>query len=117
MNNEEYARRLGIMYQKLLDLRSEDDYIVNQPQLEKLMKIVEFFLEQPEHLGGSIESIDMNPKEEHGGVTATFLIFTMRGESVKKFCEVIQHASAVSIDGSEDGICISCTVPNVFVHK
>lgn len=118
MSNEAYVRKLGIMYQRLLDLRSDDDYIISQPQLEKLMKIVEFFIDTANRLDGKVDPVTLAPREEHGGVTATFLVFDVCGDDVLKFCDVMRSCSAISIDSMEDGdICISCTVPNVFVHK
>lgn len=117
MTNEEYVRKLGIMYQKILDARSDEDFIVNQPQMDKLMKIVEFFVDATMRLKGSVEKVDIAPREEHGGVTARFIIFTVRGDTVQKFCDVMRFCSAISIDSTDEGICISCTVPNVFVHK
>ena len=117
MTNEEYVRRLGILYQKVLDLRTDDDYVVNQPQMDRLMSIMEFFLDAAERLDGEVQPVKLIPREEHGGVTASFLVFDIYGDDVQKFCDVMRFASTIGIDATEDGVCIECTVPNVFVHK
>lgn len=118
LTNEEYVRRLGILYNKVLSLRRDEDYIVNQPQMEKLVALLEFFLDMAEDLDGKVEPVELKPREEHGGVTATFLVFDLYEEKVTRFCDVMRGCSAIGIDTTIDGeVCISCTVPDVFVHK
>jgi len=117
MSDYEYVQRLGALYNKVMSLRKDEDYVVNQPQMDHLVDVVEFFLNTTEDCTGSVESVILMPREEHGGVTATFLVFDVYGEKVKEFCNVISHCSAMTIDANEDGVCISVTVPHVFVHK
>lgn len=118
MTNEEYVRRLGILYNKVLSLRKDSDYIVNQPQMEKLVAVLEFFLDMADELEGKVEPVQLSPKEEHGGVTATFLVFDLYGDKIPRFCDVMRGCSAIGIDANTNGeVCISCTIPEVFVHK
>lgn len=118
MTNEEYVRRLGILYNKVLSLRKDSDYIINQPQMEKLVALIEFFMDMANELEGKVEPVQLQPKEEHGGVTATFLVFDLYGEKVLRFCNVMKECSAITIDTTIQGeVCISCTIPDVFVHK
>ena len=118
MTNEEYVKRLGEMYNKIVALRTNDDYVVNHEQMEKLADVMGFFTDMSQKQNGEIEPIALSPKEEHGGVTAKFLVFDVYGEDLKRFCEVLQKTSAMSIDSEESGrVCISVTVPNVFVPK
>lgn len=118
MTNEEYVRRLGTLYSKVLDLRKDSDYIVNQSQMDKLVAVLEFFLDTAKALDGKVEPVRLKPREEHGGVTATFLVFDLFDDKVVRFCDVMKACSAITIDATTDGeVCISCTVPNVFIHK
>lgn len=119
MTNEEYVRRLGILYDKVMSLRDDRDYVVNQPQMDKFVEVVEFFMDETRKQGGELEPIELSPHEEHGGLTATFILFSIRGATVQRFCSVMSACTAISIDPLVDGehICISCTIPNVFVHK
>lgn len=119
MNNEEYVARLGFLYQHILNLRNDEDYVINQPQMDKLVEVLSFFIEEGEKQNGTVEPVRLVPREEHSGVTATFLIFDLCGNTIQRFADVIRYTSAVCIDSLSDGkgICISCTVPNVFVHK
>ena len=118
LSNEEYVRRLAIMYNEVMKLRRDEDYVVNQPQMDKLIKLLEFFLDSAKELKGNVEPVELRPREEHGGVTATFLVFDVYGDKVQKFCDVLSACSAVSIDAKTTGeICISCTITDVFVHK
>lgn len=115
MTGEEYVRRLGVLYDEILRLRKDDDYAVNQPQMDKLVAVLNFFLDAASELDGKVEPVMLAPKEEHGGVTATFLVFDIYGDKVQRFCDVMRHTSAITIDSADEGICISCTVPDVFV--
>lgn len=117
LTNEEYLARLGKLYDKIMSIRKDSDFIVNQVQMDRLVNILSFFMDASENLDGKVEPLKLVPREEHGGVTATFLVFDLYEEGVKRFCDVMQYASAITIDSTEDGVCISVTVPNVFVHK
>lgn len=118
MTNEKYVQRLSILYNKVLALRQDADYIVNQPQMDKLIAVLDFFLDAANDLDGKVDPVTLKPKEEHGGVTATFLVFDLYDQKVLRFCEVMKACSAITIDTTSEGeVCISCTVPNVFIHK
>ena len=116
MTSEEYVRRLGVLYERIMSLRNDDDYVINQPQMDKLIEVLDFFLDSAKKNNGEVEPVALVPREEHGGVTATFIVFDVYGEDIKKFCKVIGYVSALGIDSMLDGrVCISVTVPNVFV--
>ena len=115
MTDAEYVRRMGVLHDQLMKLRSNKDFIINQPQADKLVAVLSFFLDEARRQDGNVEPIRLMPREEHGGVTATFLVFDIYGETVKRFCDVMKECSAITIDSTTDGICISCTIPEVFV--
>lgn len=118
ITNEEYVAKLGALYKKVMSFRKDSDYIVNQPQMDKLVKVLEFFLEMARKSNGKVEPVELIPREEHGGVTATFLVFDIYGDDIGRFCDVMRFTSAITIDSViDEGICISCTVPDVFIHK
>lgn len=117
MTNEEYVRRIGIMYEKILELRKSGDYIVNQPQMDKLVDIYKLFLEIADDGPDEVEPFLMAPKEEHGGVTAHFVVFDVYGDMVKRFTDALSVCSAIGIDVANGKVCISCTVPNCFVLR
>ena len=118
MTDREFAQRLGVMYNEVLKLRSDNDYAVNQPQMDKFLDVLKFYLDIAIDLTGDVEPVDLVPSREHGGVTATFQVFDLFGENVQRFCRVMSGCSALSIDiTDEDKVCISCTVPNVFIQK
>lgn len=115
LTNEEYVKRLGQLYEKVLSLRDDDNYVINQPQMDKLIEVLNFFLDAAQKCNGKVEPVKLTPRAEHGGVTATFLVFDIYGEDIQKYCEVMSYTSAITIDATEDGICMSVTVPEVFV--
>lgn len=118
LNDEEYVKRLGQLYEKVLSLRKDDDYVINQTQMDKFVQVMDFFLDMGNRSNGKVEPVKLVPKEENGGVTATFVVFDVYGDNIKRFCDAIQHCSSMTIDATSDSeICISVTVPNVFTHK
>lgn len=116
MKDEEFVARIGRLYDRILSLRRDEDYVVNQNQMEKLVNVIDFFLDAEKELTGEVRPVDLVPREEHGGVTAVFVVFDVFGDQVKRFCDVMRECSAISIDVEGDQVCISCTIPNVFVR-
>ena len=118
MTNEEYVRQLGMLYNATLSLRGDDDYIVNDPQMDKLCRAIAFFADQAVVLDGEVDPVALVPREEHGGLTATFVVFDLSGEACREFAEIAASASALDIDSLEDGrVSISLTIPDVFIQR
>lgn len=117
MSDQEYIQRLGVLYDKVMSMRKDEDYVINQPQMTHLVDVIEFFLDAAKECDGKVDPVLLTPREEHGGVTATFVVFDIYGDNIQKFCNVVQHCSALTIDSTTRGVCISVTIPNVFVHK
>lgn len=115
MTDKEYVERLGQLYDKILSLREDDDYAINQPQMDKLIEVLNFFLDAAQKSAGTVEPVKLTPKAEHGGVTATFVVFDIYGDDIQRYCDVMRHTSAITIDATDNGVCISVTVPEVFV--
>ena len=115
MTDEEYIRRLGQIYEQIMKIKKDENYVVNQPQMNKFVEVAEFFTDLAEKGSGKVEPIVLSPREEHGGVTATFSLLYIHGEDIAKFSKIISYTSAVTIDDTTEGACISVTVPNVFV--
>ena len=117
---DDFVGRFGKLYEQVMALRKNEDYVVNPIQMDRFLDLVQFFIRKSEDASeSSVNPRGFAPKECHGGVTATFIVFDLGGsEEVQEFCKVLKHCSAVSIDAVDDyKVCISCTVPNVFVHK
>lgn len=119
MTNEEYARRLGELYGEVMSLRKDEDYTINQPQMDKLCKVLELCIDSTIFHDSEVESVNLIPREEHGGVTVTFVLMSLNGEEeVARFCDVMRGCSAISIDATVDAkACISCTIPDVFIRN
>lgn len=118
MSDEQIVKNLGKLYNIVLSLRKDDDYEINQEQMDKLCALYRFFLDSADKLDGEAELCKLIPKEEHGGVTAKFLVFDVWGENVKRFAGVISACSAIGVEALADGrVSIDCTIPNVFVKK
>lgn len=113
-------RSVGIAYIKELASRKDSDYEVNPSQMEKLVALVQFFRDCTKVLDGEVEPVKLKPVAESGYVTAYFPVFYLHSADVERFSDVIRSCSAISVDvtNRNDGeICISCTIPNVFVRK
>lgn len=119
MSDEQVVKKLSALYQIVLSFRKDEDYEIDQEQMDKLCALYRFFLDTAGKLkDGEVELCKLVPKEEHGGVTATFLVFDVYGDNVKRFAEVISVCSAIGAEATADGrVCIDCTVPGVFKKK
>lgn len=119
MSNSEYLKSFGKLYERVIALRNDDDFQINEPQMVKFFEVYEFFTKAAKETDtAKVEPIKLVPREEHGGITATFVVFDMYGEILEDFKKIVQHLSALTIDAvGEDEICISVTVPSVFIPK
>jgi len=114
---EKFVRKIGHIYEKVMNLRDNDDFVVNQEQMDKFVEVLNFFYDTANNLNGELEPIRLEPKEENGGVTATFLLFDIYGENIQRFSKIIGYTSGITIESTVDGVCISVTVPGVFIPK
>lgn len=117
MTDAEFAGRITALHEQFLSLRDNKDFVLNPPQADKLAKLILFFMDEAAAQQGSVEPVHLEAREEYGGVTAVFPVFSLKGEAVSRFGEALKACSALSIDASDDGVCISCTIPNIFVLK
>ena len=116
ISDQEFVKRFMVAYHKEMEDFDPDEYQINPQQLQKLVDLIDFFKKAAKDLGGKIESIDIDPAAPPNGITANFVVFDLFGEDVQRFCEVIRHCSAISMDVTiNDEVSISCTVPNVFM--
>lgn len=115
----DFVGEYGRLYNKIMALRKDQDYVINPLQMDRFLDLVRFFIiKSKDATGSKVDPNGFAPRECHGGVTATFIVFDLSGDEVSEFCKVLKHCSAVSIDCIDDAMVqISCTVPNVFVHK
>ena len=116
---QDLASKFGQLYNKVMAVRKDEDYVVNPIQMDRFLDLVQFFIRKSkESTDSKVDPNGFTPKECHGGVTATFIVFDIYGDEVPEFCKVLKHCSAVTVDCIGDSLVqISCTVPNVFVHK
>lgn len=118
ISDQEFVKRFMAAYHKEMEDFDPDEYQVNPEQLQKLINLIDFFKKAAKDLGGKIESIDIDPAAPPNGITANFIVFDLFGEDIQRFCEVIRHCSAISMDVTvKDEVSISCTIPNVFTLK
>lgn len=116
MSNEQFVKEFGEQYLALLEKAEKMHYTVNEVQYRKLVNLCKFFKNYIEENGGKAEPIDLNPAEIHSGLTVEFVVFNIIGNEIQEFCEVVKDTTALSLDTTTDGkVCISMTVPDVFV--
>lgn len=114
----DFEKRIWELYEREMQSRDNADYVVNKPQMQKLIDAYGFFEKLAIECGGEIEPFRIVAKEVNGGVTAYFRVFHIYGENIQRFSDIIRNVSALSIDSLTDGtVCLSMTVPRVFQHK
>jgi len=119
-DDEWFIKKFGQIYERVMELRENNDYVVNPGQMDKFLDLISFFMSKASKYDDDFVEIEKNdPKQEFGGVTATFVVFDLHGAAeVQGFCKVLKCCSAISIEATSDGmVCISCTVPDVFVRN
>ena len=103
---------------EIMDSRSNEDYIVNQPQMDKFLEVLAFFIEGSKNNSCEIKSVSLEPKEENASLTAEYIVFDIWGKSHNRFQEVLKHTTAFSVDATlAHRVRVSLTVPEVFVRN
>ena len=118
MDDAWFVKKFGEIYEEVLALRDNEDYVVNPVQMDRFLDLINYFMDRASEYDEDYVEIEKpEKKQEFGGVTATFVVFSLSGnDQVKEFCKAIKYCSAISVD-VVDGykVRISCTVPDVFV--
>jgi hypothetical protein len=117
MTDYEFAKQFQDEFDRRMAALHDENFIVDPAQQQKLLAIVLQFYRLTKEIGGRIDDYELIPRMQHGGVTATFPIVDLSGKSVRDFCNALAEASAISMDAADDGVCISVTVPYVFIEK
>ncbi len=109
---------LGVTLEESFDGLNDEDYRINPEQWTKMLDAVSFFNDYVKEKEGKLEPCRLQPKMQHGGITAYSRCFDVTASDVQQFAKAISCASAITIDTMLSGeVCISLTIPNVFVRK
>lgn len=124
LTDEELVRKLGMIYEEILSQRKDENFVVNKVQMDKLIKVLNFFLKKEKSETENdikdnirVQPVNLRPKEEHGYVTLSFEVFSLNGnDEVVEFCEVLKNVSAFVINADVEGrLWMEITIPYVFV--
>ena len=118
MNDYEFAEWFQNNLEEYLRETSDEDYRPNPPQALAFTTLVCRLKALAQETDGTVEPIHLVPRLGCGDVTAVLPILNLSGKALQKLCHALRYASAVTVDALIDGnICISLTVPDVFIKK
>ena len=118
MMNEEFMRQLGQNMEREYSLLDNEAYVVNLPQMEKYLDVLSFFEKMAVKLNGEVDPLELIPEEISADLIAYFPVFNVYLENLQSFLEVMQYCNIFCLDSLDDGrVCISVSVPDVFVRK
>lgn len=112
-----FITTIAQLYEMAMSVRKDENYGVDRENLQHLYDIIKFFESQFISRKDRIKEIQLVPREESGSVAVRFLVFSIFGEDLKRFCEVMQYASALSFESIDDMVHIEVVVPHVFREK
>ena len=118
MDDNDIVIAFARLYEAEMNRRDNRDYEVNPAQMNKFLDAVSYFRRKAEESSETLDPIRCEPKEEHGGLTAHFIVFDSYGEDLQEFSQIIGYCSALTIDATTDNkCCISITIPNIYVER
>ncbi|MCD7785379.1 MAG: hypothetical protein LUH18_07380 [Oscillospiraceae bacterium] len=95
-----------------------DGYVVNQLQMERFKRILDFFVDITAEGVNRIESVELLPYKRDGVITASLTAFDVRQEEIERLCEISTGIASIAIEVTEDcAVQITATVADVFVLK
>lgn len=117
LSDEDFVAQIGAVYEQVHEARKNDEYVVNQPQMEKFDELLRFFVRKASEFGDKITKVNVDPINSSGCLTAHFIVLCVSGSEVAEFCKVMSYCSSFDIGSVRpDGITISCAVPDVYVR-
>ena len=118
LGDEEVLRQYYELFENAIESLDNEDYVLDIPQLHKLIDAYLFFRSVAESCNGTVEAEVIEPRRQVGGITANFTLFYITGEEIARFSEVVKGFSAMSMDVvDKNKVCISVTVPGVYKRK
>ena len=118
MDDYEFAKNFDEELDSYLRKTASADFILNPPQALAFTTLVCRLQALAQEAGGTVEPIQLVPRLGCGGVTASLPLLDLYGDGLQRLCCVLRYASAVTVDALDDGsICISLTVPDVFIEN
>lgn len=116
--NNDIVIAFARLYKAEMNRRNNGDYEINPIQMNKFLDAVSYFSRKAAECGETLEPIRCEPKEEHGGLTAHFIVFDSYGKDLQEFSRIIGYCSALSVDTTTDNkCCISITIPNIYMER
>lgn len=95
-----------------------DEYVVNQLQMERFKRILDFFVDITAEGVNKIESIELLPYKRDGVITASLTALDVRQDEIERLCEISTSIASIAIEVTEDcAVQITATVADVFVSK
>jgi hypothetical protein len=95
----------------------DTEFEINQAQYDKFYNAVQFLADIAKECNGKMEPVVLKPFMISGGASATFEIFSLWGDDIKKLQSILEDITAIDIDIQNDKVCISFCVPDMFVEK
>ena len=118
MNDTEFLRMVGQLYEYALSRENDDDYILNMPQYLKLVEAQAFFTRLAEANDGTVETVRLSPRERCAGLEAQFLVLDLKPGDLPGFFRVLQYSTGLCLAAKTTGeVCMSMTIPDVFIKR
>ena len=118
MNDAEFLRMVGQLYEYALRKEDDNDYMLNTPQYLKLVEAQAAFTRLAEKNDGTVEMVRLSPRERCAGLEAQVLVLDLKPEDLPGFFRVLQYGTGLYVEAKTTGeVCMSMTIPDVFIKR
>lgn len=118
INDTEFLRMVGQIYEYALSKENDDDYILNMPQYLKLVEAQAVFTRLAEANDGTVEMVHLSPRERCAELEAQVLVLDLKPEDLPGFFRVLQYGTGLYVEAKTTGeVCMSMTIPDVFIKR
>lgn len=115
MTKNEDIQQLAKKFEGVIKSRNDADYQINSKNWTKLLTVLEYLDTEAKNLGGRLEPVNLQPREQHGYVEAIFDVFDVSGDGVKALSTALQLVDVFSVEPLESGqIRIGININNVY---
>lgn len=119
LNDREYLRRAWRVFQEEVSRRNNNDYIINEEQMEKLFSTIQFANFMVNRWGnGAVRTSSLEPRFKNGDVIVKCITFPVDENEMPAFRTILSYCSGFNVEPVlDDKVELTFTIPDVFKLK
>ncbi len=115
---DDFLRLAGCIYEHYLESVSEDDFIINPPQMQKFIDLVNFISKKSKKERFEVDPLLFSKKDCNAEITIRGFVLDLYLGEVAEFCNLVKDSCNIYLETNRNNeICLTILFKDVFVRK